>query len=153
MLRGTVANAGSRRVLTLEKNGTECARASLDINSRFVMPDLLPGHYLLRAENSTFTQPVELSPDQDEMLLNLDFSEVDSMASKSVISGNVAGGAGAVVVLLRGEDGEEWVTMVRDTGRFRFVDLPLGTYNIRVQGQGSRIDGLTLDGVITREVN
>src|SRR5690606_14211 len=46
----------------------------------------------------------------------------------------------------------EWVTMAKDDGTFRFVDLPPGTYNVRVQGDGSHVEGIVLDGRNHREV-
>ncbi len=55
-------------------------------------------------------------------------------------------------MLLRTSDGEEWVTMAKDDGAFRFVDLPPGFYNLRVQGEGSHISGIMLDGKNTRDV-
>jgi hypothetical protein len=57
-----------------------------------------------------------------------------------------------VVLLLRTNDGEEWVTMAKDEGSFRFVDLPPGFYNVRVQGEGSHVSGVMLDGKNVREV-
>ena len=73
--------------------------------------------------------------------------------SRSVVSGKVRGGASAVVVLVRGDDGEEWVSMARDDGSFRFVDLPAGTYSVRVDPEGSRLDGIRLDGKNQQDVN
>ena len=42
--------------------------------------------------------------------------------------------------------------MAKDDGTFRFVDLPPGTYNVRVQGDGSHVEGIVLDGRNRREV-
>ena len=49
-------------------------------------------------------------------------------------------------MLLRASDGEEWVTLARDDGEFRFVDLPAGIYSARVHPDGSRVENLRLDG-------
>ncbi len=151
-LHGTVLHAGDRRTLVLEKGGAEVARTTLDANSRYAMPDLLPGNYTLRVEGTAVEQAISLAPGQETTVLNLDLSEVAANSSSSVIGGKVRGGAGAVVILLRTGDGEEWVTMARDDGTFRFIDLPPGTYNVRVQGEGSRTEGIVLDGKEPREV-
>jgi len=145
MLRGTILHAGDRRSLVLEKSGQEVARATLDAHSRYVMRDLLPGNYILRVEDTSVSQPVSLAPGQEESILNLDLAEIAPETSASTVRGMVRGGAGAVVMLLRPSDGEEWVTMAHDDGAFRFVDLPPGVYSLRVQG-GSKIDRIELDG-------
>ena len=151
VLHGTVFHAGDRRTLTLEKGGVEVARATLDANSRYVIPDLLPGNYSLRVEGTAIEQPVSLTPGQESAAVNLDLAEIFAL-SGSTLTGKVRGGAGAVVLLLRTSDGEEWVTMVKDEGNFKFVDLPPGFYNVRVQGEGSHISGVMLDGKNVREV-
>ena len=151
VLHGTVLNAGDRRTLVLERNGSEVARATLDANSRYLIPDLLPGSYTLRVEGTAIDQPVSLLPGQEDVVVNLDLAESFAL-SGSTLSGTVRGGAGAVVLLLRTNDGEEWVTMAKDDGSFRFVDLPPGAYNVRVQGEGSHVAGILLDGKSQREV-
>ena len=110
-------HAGDRRTVVLEKSGKEVARTTLDANSRYLIPDLLPGSYLLRVEGTAVEQTVSLLPGQESAVLNLDLSESMPSVSGSVIGGTVRGGAGAVVMLLRTSDGEEWVTMARDDGR------------------------------------
>ncbi|GIV75995.1 MAG: hypothetical protein KatS3mg050_0389 [Litorilinea sp.] len=146
-LHGMVAHAGEHRTLILEKAGTQVARVTLDANSRYVIPDLLPGNYTLRVADTLVEQAVSLAPGQAEAVVNLDLAQPRSSGDGgSVLQGVVRGGAGAVVLLLRTDDGEEWVTMARDDGTFRFVDLPAGTYNLRLQQDGSRVDGLILDG-------
>lgn len=152
ILHGAVLHAGDRRILILEQNGKEVTRVTLDANSRYAFPELLPGNYTLRVANTKVETAVSLAPGQEELLLNLDLSAAAPENSASAIVGKVAGGAGAVVMLLRSSDGEEWVTMARDDGAFRFVDLPPGVYALRVQGNGSRVEGVTLDGRNQREV-
>lgn len=61
---GTILHAGDRRTLILEKGGIEVARVTLDANSRYVIPDLLPGNYTLRVEGTAIEQPVSLTPGQ-----------------------------------------------------------------------------------------
>jgi hypothetical protein len=151
VLHGTVLHAGDRRTLILEKGGLEVARATLDANSRYVIPDLLPGNYSLRVEGTAVEQPVNLTPGQESATVNLDLAEIVAL-SGSTLTGKVRGGAGAVVLLLRTNDGEEWVTMAKDEGSFKFVDLPPGFYNVRVQGEGSHVSGVMLDGKNVREV-
>jgi hypothetical protein len=58
----------------------------------------------------------------------------------------VAGGAGAVVMLVHASSGEEWVTLARDDGSYRFVDLPPGEFSLRVHPSGSHVEHLRLDG-------
>ena len=146
-LRGAVHHAGDRRTIVLERAGKEVAHATVDAQSRYVIPELLPGNYILRVEGTGVSEQVSLLPGQEEAILDLDLSQVSGAVSTSMITGTVRGGAGAVVVLLRTSDGEEWVTMARDDGSFRFVDLPPGVYNVRVQEEGTRRDGISLDGV------
>lgn len=152
ILHGTVLQAGDRRTVVLERGGVEAARTQLDANSRYVIPDLLPGNYTLRVEGTLVEQAVSLLPGQEDVTVNLDLAESLYQASGSTVGGSVRGGAGAVVMLLRTSDGEEWVTMAKDDGTFRFIDLPPGTYNVRVQGDGSHIEGIVLDGRNRREV-
>ena len=151
ILHGTVLHAADRRTVILEKSGIEVARATLDANSRYVIPDLLPGNYALRVEGTAIEQPVSLTPGQESAVVNLDLAENFAL-SGSTLTGTVRGGAGAVVLLLRTSDGEEWVTMAKDDGNFRFIDLPPGFYNVRVQGEGSHVSGIMLDGKNVREV-
>jgi hypothetical protein len=151
VLHGTILHAGDRNTLILEKSGLEIARATLDANSRYIIPDLLPGNYSLRVEGTAIEQPVSLTPGQESATVNLDLGEIFAL-SGSTLTGMVRGGAGAVVLLLRTSDGEEWVTMAKDEGNFKFVDLPPGFYNVRVQGEGSHASGIMLDGKNVREV-
>lgn len=151
-LVGTVAHAGENRLVVVEKGGRERARALLDANSRFTIPELLPGNYLVRMPGTQAEQAVELTPDQPEVVLNFDLSPPPPTSARSQISGKVRGGSGAVVMLLRASDGEEWVTMARNDGSFRFIDLPPATYNLRVNPEGSHVENIVLDGVAEREV-
>ena len=91
-------------------------------------------------------QPIELHPEQGEVVVNLDAGPLAEVVSRSVISGRVRGGGGAVVMLIRQADGEEWVTMARDDGAYRFVDLPPGRYNALVYPGGSQVEGIQVDG-------
>lgn len=152
VLRGAVRHAGDRRTLVLEKGGAEVAHTSLDARSRYEVPNLLPGSYTLRVEGTGVSEEVRLLPGQEEAIVDLDLSQAGAEASASTVQGTARGGAGAVVVLLRTNDGEEWVTMAREDGTFRFVDLPPGVYNVRVQDGGTRRDGISLDGMRQEEV-
>src|SRR5204863_5564979 len=120
-LVGTVAHAGENRLVIVEKGGRERARALLDANSRYTIPELLPGSYLVRIPGAQIEQMVELTPDQPEVVLNLDLTPPTVVVRRSQISGGVRGGSRAEVMLLRSNDGEEWVTMARNDGSFRFV--------------------------------
>ena len=153
-LRGTVLNAREQHTVILERNGLQVASAVLDANSRYELPDLTPGNYLLRVAGTPVQENVALSADQRELVVTLDVgAPVQEGASRSIVSGHVRGGAGAVVVLLRQADGEEWVTMARDDGAFRFIDLPAGAYSVRVTPEGSRVNDVELDGRNQREVD
>jgi hypothetical protein len=57
------------------------------------------------------------------------------------------------VSLLRHNDGEEFVTMPRDDGAYRFIDMPAGDYTVRVSPQGVNSPLITLDGRNHVEVN
>jgi hypothetical protein len=150
---GAVAHAGDHRVVVLERNGVERMRVELDAQSRYQMPGLLPGSYLLRLLDTDVAQPVELTPGRREVVVNLDGAPAQAGLSRSQISGAVRGGSGAVVSLVRAGDGQEWVTMARSDGLYRFIDLPAGTYSVRVNPEGSRVDQVVLDGANQRTVN
>ncbi len=151
-LQGTVAQAGEYRTIVLEKNGQEKARVTLDSNSHYVISNLGPGAYLLRIPGTEVEEAVELSGGQKEMVVNFDLTPAGPTMHQSRVEGTVRGGSGAVLLLVRAGDGEEWVTMARNDGSFRFVDLPPGDYSLRVNPQGSRIDRLVLDGLNQRQV-
>ncbi|MBK8048404.1 MAG: carboxypeptidase regulatory-like domain-containing protein [Anaerolineales bacterium] len=68
------------------------------------------------------------------------------MSSAGVLFPGVRGGAGAVVMLVRSDDGEEWVTMARDDGGYRFIDLSPGGYSVRVHPAGTHRENIVLDG-------
>jgi len=151
-LYGTVAHAGPHRTLCLERNGEEMARTTLDDHSSYSFPELAPGAYQLTILGTTITQQVELVAGQQELLINFDLTPATAPVNKSRIEGKVRGGSGAVLLLVRSSDGEEWVTMARDDGTFRFVDLPAGEYSLRVNPEGSRIERIVLDGINQRQV-
>ena len=130
----------------MEREGRLAARTKLDAGGRFSLPDLEVGRYLLRVEGTPLEQPIELHPEQGEVVVNLDAGPLAEVVSRSVISGRVRGGGGAVVMLIRQADGEEWVTMARDDGAYRFVDLPPGRYNALVYPGGSQVEGIQVDG-------
>ncbi|HMN28107.1 MAG TPA: carboxypeptidase-like regulatory domain-containing protein, partial [Caldilineaceae bacterium] len=150
---GAVAHAGDHRVVVLERNGVERMRVELDAQSRYQMTGLLPGSYVLRLLDTAVEQPVELTPGRREVVVNLDGAPAQAGLSRSQISGAVRGGSGAVVSLVRAGDGQEWVTMARSDGLYRFVDLPAGAYSVRVNPEGSRVDQVVLDGANQRTVN
>ncbi len=145
-LRGVVAHAGDRRTVLLEQGDVTIARTTLDVGERFEFPDLIPGAYRVRIEGASLVQPVELTPDQGDVLINLDLGVPVATESRSMLDGKVRGGAGAVVMLVRKSDGEEWVTMARDDGTYRFVDLPAGNFSVRIYPSGSSVDDIVLDG-------
>jgi hypothetical protein len=150
---GAVAHAREHRTVVLERNGVERTRVELDASSRYTIPGLLPGGYVLRVPGTPVEQPVEIAAGQREVVLNLDAAQIDKNLSRSQISGFVRGGSGAVLSLVRGGDGQEWVTMARSDGSYRFVDLPTGTYSLRVNPDGSRVDNISLDGANQRTLN
>ena len=156
-LRGVALHVGDARTVILEQEGREVKRVALDASGRYQFDDLLPGRYTVRIDTSQgarepaagppeAAQLIDLEPGKEATVVNFDLSQPDEGASNSVIFGQVRGGAGAIVMLLRARDGEEWVTLARDDGGFRFVDLPAGVYSARIHPHGSRVDDLTLDG-------
>lgn len=151
-LHGTVAQAGDYRMIILEKNGQEKARTTLDANSHYSFADLGPGSYVLRIPGAEIEEAIELTAGQQELIINVDLTPDRPTMNQSRIEGRVRGGSGAVLLLVRASDGEEWVTMARNDGTFRFVDLPPGVYSLRVSPEGSRIDRLILDGLNQRQV-
>ncbi len=151
-LRGVILNAGDQCTVVLEKDGAELQRATLDAGSRYLFEGLAPGRYTLRIPGRD-PETVDLAAGQRVVVMNFDLAGPDSSASNSVIAGMVRGGANAVVVLLRTGDGEEWVTMARDDGRYRFVDLPAGSYTASVHANGSRVEGIAVDGHNERTVD
>lgn len=152
-LRGAVLNARNAESVLLERNGIQISSAKLDPNQRFVLIDIPAGAYVLRVEGSDVEQPVALSPDRAEMVVNIDMGTPSDLVSRSVLAGLVEGGAGSAVVLLRHIDGEEYVTMARDDGAYRFVDLPPGNYSVRVNPDGTSTETVSLDGRNQAQVN
>ncbi len=151
-LHGTVAHAGSQHKVHLHKGTEEVAVAELDSQSRYRFADLAPGSYLVSVPGTAVEQRVELSAGQQEFVLDLDLAPPRAPVNKSRIEGVVRGGAGAVLVLVRSDDGEEWMTMANDDGTFRFVDLAAGDYSLRVDPAGSRLERVVLDGINQRTV-
>ena len=133
-------------MLELHQEDRLAARTRLEPGGRFSLPDLDAGRYVLRVEGTPLEQAIELQPDQGEVVIKLDAGFPADVVSRSVISGRVRGGAGAVVMLVREADRAEWVTMARDDGSFRFVDLPPGRYDAFIYPGGTRADGIQLDG-------
>jgi hypothetical protein len=149
-LRGAVLNrragAPERPTLVLERDGIQVASTLVDPNNRYLLTELAPGDYTLHVEGYPLRQPVRLSADQPELVVNLDVGKPAEVISRSLVEGRVRGGAGASLRLLRAGDGEEYVTTTREDGAFRFVDLPPGAYSLQVMPAGSRVENLTLDG-------
>jgi hypothetical protein len=144
-LRGSVANLGAQRSLTLARDGVEVAHCTLDSTGIFEFSDLADGLYLLRLPEANFSEEVTLQRSQREVVVRLTLPTPVEMVGRSVVEGYVAGGAGAVVMLMHTHSGEEWVTLARDDGSYRFVDLPPGEFSLRVH-PGSRSERLLLDG-------
>ncbi|MEZ4716576.1 MAG: carboxypeptidase-like regulatory domain-containing protein [Caldilineaceae bacterium] len=151
-LRGTVHHAGEMRTVVVERGSNEVRRVRLDSGDQYVVPELLPGQYTVRLPEAQVTQQVTLSGDQTNVVLNFDLSHEQAAVSNSAVTGTVRGGAGAVVMLLRASDGEEWITLAREDGEFRFVDLPSGKYSVRIHPAGTRMEAILLDGLNTRQV-
>jgi hypothetical protein len=152
-LVGTVAHADQHRTVVLERNGVERARVELDAQSRYQIKGLLPGRYQVRLPGTGVEQAIELSPGRSEVVVNLDAAPPQLGLTRSQISGTVRGGAGAVVSLVRSGDGQEWVTMARSDGTYRFIDLPAGLYSLSVNPEGSRVANIALDGTNQRTVD
>ena len=146
VLRGVVANAGEHRTILLEQDDAELAHATLDSTDSFVFADLAAGRYVLRVPDTDLAEEVVLRRDQREVTLHLAVAAAAPVTGRSAVSGHVRGGAGAVVMLVQKISGEEWVTMAREDGTYRFVDLPPGEYSLRIHPAGSYVERLTLDG-------
>ena len=69
------------------KAATSCAHVSLDRNSRYEIPDLLPGNYTFAWKVRSVDQDVSLLPGQEEAIVNLDLSRVSAEASASTFAG------------------------------------------------------------------
>jgi len=145
-LRGVVANAGAHRMIVLEQDGTEIAHAQLDSTDTFVFADLAAGRYRVRVPETDVAEEIELRRTQREVTLYLAVPTPAPVSGRSIVSGHVRGGAGAVVMLVQKTSGEEWVTMAREDGGYRFVDLPPGEYSLRVHPAGTYVERLMLDG-------
>ncbi|HHY58688.1 MAG TPA: carboxypeptidase regulatory-like domain-containing protein [Chloroflexi bacterium] len=145
-LRGSVANLGAQRTLILARDGVEVAQQTLDNTGIFEFTDLADGEYVLRLPEANYSESVTLHRDQREVVVRLTLPAPVELVGRSAVEGYVAGGAGAVVMLVHTDSGEEWVTLARDDGSYRFVDLPAGEYSLRVHPAGSHIEHLRLDG-------
>ena len=145
-VHGLVLNAAPEQAIVLSKSGRDLKRAVLDANHRYRFDDLMPGRYTIRVEGHEAAHTVELSPARDVVVVNFDLQTAAEGSSNSIVAGTVRGGAGSIVMLLRASDGEEIVSLAREDGSFRFVDLPAGLYNARVHPAGSRHDNIVLDG-------
>lgn len=145
-LRGSVANPGACRTLILARDGVEVAQQLLDNTGIFEFVDLADGEYVLRLPEANFSETVTLQRGQREVVVHLTLPAPVELVGRSVVEGHVAGGAGAVVMLVHTSSGEEWVTLARDDGSYRFVDLPPGEYSVRVHPGGSHVEHLRLDG-------
>ncbi len=149
-LRGAVLNrratSTGRPTLILERDGMQVASTLVDPNNRYLLNELAPGNYTLRLEGYELRQPVTLTADHAELVVNLDVGKPAVVISRSVVHGHVRGGAGASLRLLRSGDGEEYLSTAREDGAFRFVDLPPGGYSLQVMPAGSRVENVTLDG-------
>ncbi|MBW7884153.1 MAG: hypothetical protein H3C34_16225, partial [Caldilineaceae bacterium] len=152
-LRGTVAHGGSERQLIAEQDGVEVARTMLDEDGYFELADLSPGRYVLHLANTALRETIELRPDQQEVVVRLALAPPVEVISRSVVTGTVHGGAGAVIMLVQKASGEEWVTMAKDDGGYRFIDLPPGEYSLRVHPAGTQFDSIVLDGRNTIEAD
>ncbi len=151
-LRGVVKFAVAREQVVLEQDGQEISHALVDARGQYLIDGLLPGRYVVRLQIAQDVQEITLSAKQQNVILNFENAPAEAGGSQSVVSGHVQGGAGAVVLLLRQSDGEEWVTLAREDGAFRFVNLPSGVYSARVHAQGGTVDGIVLDGRNEREI-
>jgi hypothetical protein len=145
-LRGSVANLGERRTLLLERDGIEVEHATLDSTGIFEFRDLPDGLYLLRLPEANFSEEITLQRGQREVVVRLSLPAAVELTGRSSVEGYVSGGAGAVVLLVHKRSGEEWVTMARDDGSYRFVDLPPGDYSLRIDVDGAPVEQLVLDG-------
>lgn len=159
-LIGTVLNLGAggsgystRPVIVLDRNGSEYSRTEVDNANRYRFPDLMPGVYTVRVDGTDLIESITIHPGESESTLNLDMASLAQSVGKSTLSGRVRGGAEAVVMLVRADDGEEWVNMARPDGTFRFVDLPAGIYSVRVHPNGSQEQGIILDGENNQKVD
>ncbi|HRA64698.1 MAG TPA: carboxypeptidase-like regulatory domain-containing protein [Caldilinea sp.] len=146
LLRGSIANLGARRALLLERDGIEVAHCTLDNTGIFEFPDLADGDYVLRMPEADYREEISLHRDQREVVVRLTLPAPVEMVGRSAIEGHVAGGAGAVVMLVQTSSGEEWVTLAREDGSYRFVDLPPGEFSLRVHPSGSVVERVLLDG-------
>ncbi len=90
ILHGTIHHAAERRTVVLERGNVEVVRATLDANSRYVIPDLLPGSYTLRVEGTAIEQPIHITPGQESALVDLDLAESFAL-SGSTLTGKARG--------------------------------------------------------------
>ncbi|MEM7134723.1 MAG: carboxypeptidase-like regulatory domain-containing protein [Chloroflexota bacterium] len=138
--------------IVLDQHGRELARIEVNHANQYRFPDLPPGVYTVRVDGTELVEAVTLHPGETERVLNLDLAVLNQDIGRSTLSGTVRGGADAVIMLVRADDGEEWVTMARADGTFRFVDLPPGIYNIRIHPSGSQEHGIILNGQDSHEL-
>ena len=65
--------------------------------------------------------------------------------AQSVIQGEVVGGAGKTIMLIKGGEAIQ-AQVIGDDERFRFANLPAGTYSLEVAGTDLRVSDVEVDG-------
>lgn len=103
------------------------------------------GRYYLQPEEIDVQATVEVDP---RRIIWVTFSPAreEVPPSNSVVTGQVVNGAGRTLTL---EGPVTRVTTVAEDERFRFENLPAGTYTLRVEGTDVVQEGITLDGTNT----
>lgn len=146
LLRGSVANVRGAAQLCLLRAGHRVAEVALDSTGVFEFADLAEGLYVLQIPDAHYSEEVLLQQGQREVVVRLSLPLPPAAAGRSSVEGHVAGGAGAGVLLVHKQSGEEWVTLVREDGSYRFVGLAAGDYSLRVEPAGTELETLKLNG-------
>ncbi|NOZ05860.1 MAG: hypothetical protein GXP41_05845 [Chloroflexi bacterium] len=144
-ISGTVRHGGGH-ILSLQKDGAEVDRTTLESDGQFLFTALGAGTYLLHVIDSNVEQANLVLDGTNRLEVTLELP-----AEASILHGTVTHGAGFTVVLWRGAT-EVKRQPVGPDETYRFANLPAGDYRLTIENTTVQATGLHLDGEQQLEV-
>ena len=145
VISGTVRH-GAGHILSLQKEGGEVDRTTLEADGQFLFTGLGAGTYLLHVIDSSAEQANLVLDGTNRLEVSLELP-----AEASVLHGTVTHGAGFTVVLWRGATQVQSQPVGPDE-TYRFANLPAGDYRLTIKNTTVQATGLHLDGEQPLEV-